>query len=250
MAWRAGLVVVLAVVGAAALWRVGGAPPAAQRAAGEPAPRSAGARIESVPVEPVAAVAAASSDKDGGAARAERAAPPPGLDAAQWAALQADLASRPDGAPELQRITEYLHWSHAWQRWLDERAAGTPAAQLTADAVAVQAGLGDRLARREVGAAEARQIQAMLLEAIEPDPQQRARRMQAFDGALAGRTTPADPRAAEFQRRQAGLVAARHAAGGEPAEADAALASALESLRREVWAGPPAASAQSAPGAR
>ncbi|MBI3157314.1 MAG: hypothetical protein HYZ20_18190 [Burkholderiales bacterium] len=171
-------------------------------------------------------------------------APPPGATAAQWAALEAQMRSQPGGAAELRRVADYLHWGDAWQRWLDARAAGASPDALAADARILQAGLAERLARRELGAAEARQIHAVLVASSVEDPGERARALQAYDAELA-RVQPADDaRRAAFSRRQADLVAAWPAAGG--GRDHPGLAEALEAQRREFWSDSPSGAAKSA----
>lgn len=163
------------------------------------------------------------------------ATPPPGVAPEQWAALLAELKGRPDAAAETERLRAYFEWSDAVQRWRGAR--DDPAL-----AGAVDAGLSARLDRREVSAAEARLLEAALLETLEPDPSRRLAALQAFDAGLPTAAGP-DARQRQFQQRQAALVAtwqARPAAERDPA----ALARQLEALRRTHFAQNPA----SAPG--
>jgi hypothetical protein len=158
---------------------------------------------------------------------------PPGVTAEQWAALEAELRTRPDGAAERSRLIAYFTWADAVQRW---RAAPQDATL----AATVDAGLGQRLQQREVSAAEARLLKAALLATLEPDETRRAAALQAYDSSL---PTPAGPSAREqaFQRQQAALVAAwqaRPAAERDPA----ALNRQLDTLRRTHFASPPASS--------
>lgn len=162
------------------------------------------------------------------------AAPPPGVTPEQWAVLLAELQGRPDAAAETDRLRAYFAWSDAVQRWRGARH--DPAL-----AGAVDAGLHDRLARREVSAAEARLLKAALLETLEPDPARRPAALQAFDAGLPATAGP-DAHQRQFQQRQAALVAAwqaRPAAERDPA----ALARQLEALRRIHFAQNPASAA-------
>ena len=162
---------------------------------------------------------------------------PPGVTAEQWAALEAELRTRPDGSAERSRLIAYFSWADAVQRW---RAAPNDAAL----AAAVDAGLAERLQQREVSAAEARVLKAALLAALEPDETRRAAALQAYDSSL---PTPSGPSAREqaFQRQQAALVAAWQARPAAERDA-AALTRQLDTLRRTHFAAPAASS--SAPG--
>lgn len=158
---------------------------------------------------------------------------PPGVTAEQWAALEAELRTRPDGAAERSRLIDYFTWADAVQRWRT-----TP--QDAALAAAVDAGLDQRLQNREVSAAEARVLKAALLATLEPDATRRAAALQAYEGGL---PTSAGPSAREkaFQRQQAALVAAwqaRPAAERDPA----ALTRQLDALRRTHFAATAASS--------
>jgi hypothetical protein len=150
-------------------------------------------------------------------------APPPGLTAEQWAAVEAELASHPTPAAERARLIAYFTWSDAVQRWRDARGDAALAQQ-------VAAGLPERLAQREVSAAEARQLQAALLLTLEPDEARRVTALKAFDASLPAPAAP-DPRQLAFQKSQAALVSAwqaRPAAERDPAS----LARDIEALRR------------------
>lgn len=175
----------------------------------------------------------ASGDAPGGAATppaapvaaapASLGAPPPGLTAQQWAAVEAELASHPTPAAERARLIAYFTWSDAVQRWRDARGDVALAQQLAN-------GLPERMAQREVSAAEARQLQAALLLTLEPDEARRVAALKAFDARLPAPAAP-DPRQQAFQRSQAALVSAwqaRPAAERDPA----ALARDIEALRR------------------
>jgi hypothetical protein len=152
---------------------------------------------------------------------------PPGLTGAQWAAVEASLRGRPEAAAERQRLWAYFSWQDAVRRWRADPAGPALAA-------AVRAGLSERLARREVSAAEARQLEATLLGALEPDPARREAALQAFDAARPG-AEPPDARTLAFQRAQAAAVAAWSATPAAQRD-PAALKSELERLRRQHFA--------------
>jgi len=160
---------------------------------------------------------------------------PPGVSPAQWAALQAQLQGRPDGPAELRRLRGYFAWSDALRRFREGRLAGAPAADLRPLAQTLGDGLAERLRQSEVTAAEARQIEAAVLEAIEPDPSRRADELERWTAAHLAQPATIDPRQAEFERRQSVLVAAWSA---QPAATRdrAALERDLEALRRRTFA--------------
>lgn len=162
---------------------------------------------------------------------------PPGVTGAQWQALRDELRAQPGGDAELRRIADYLAWSDLLRRF---RAAQGDAAERLRLARALDAGLPARLRAGEVSAAEARQIEIALLDVMLDDPAERAPALQRW---IAANTTPAstDPRQAEFERRQAAIVAV-HPAQPPGTRDAAALERDLEALRREVFqAGAPAA---------
>jgi len=156
---------------------------------------------------------------------------PPGVAASTWQALRTELAGRPDGEAELQRLAAYYAWTDAWARWRQARAGGASVAALAPLTAAVEAGLADRLAAREVGAAEAWQIMAALREADSPDAAARQLALQAWaDGRPGGAFGPGtvDPRMAGFATAQAATVAAWQA---EPGHDRAVLQRRLTALR-------------------
>lgn len=137
--------------------------------------------------------------------------------------MEAELASHPAPAAERARLVAYFTWSDAVQRWRDARGDAGLARQ-------VAAGLPERLAQREVSAAEARQLQAALLLTLEPDEARRVAALQAFDASLPAPAAP-DPRDQAFRKSQAALVAAWQARPAEQRD-PAVLARDIEALRR------------------
>lgn len=219
----------VAALGAAALAALG---PAwlARDVASAPAPRPAAAAAE-----PVAARAPATAAR---VLPLADAAVPPGVTADQWRALQAELGARPEGAAEIRRIADYLAWADLLRRLRESAAAPQADGERRRLAYAVQAGLPARLDAGEVSAAEARQIEAAILEQTVPDEAERAAALQRWIAAHAAGPRP-DPRQAAFERRQAEIVAAWSAQAPE-ARQRAALERELESLRREHFAVAPA----------
>lgn len=153
--------------------------------------------------------------------------PPPGVTAAQWAALVAEHGLRPEGAAEVARLRAYLTWADAVARW---RAAPGDAAL----ARAVYDDLPARLAQREVSAPEARVLAAALLQTLEPDPARQATALQTLAQALPPSAAP-DPRQQAFLRDQAAVVAAWRAAPPNSRDATA-LQAQIEALRTRHFA--------------
>jgi hypothetical protein len=163
-------------------------------------------------------------------------APPPGVSVAQWQALQAELAGRPE---ELRRVVDYFSFADRLQRFRALRAAGSRA-ELLPLAREIDAGLDERLLERELNAPEARLIKLAVLEVLQPDEAQRQAALSAWESAVRSRTVP-DPavaaREAEFQRRQAEIVAAWSARPAAQRDRQA-LERDLEALRRSSFDAP------------
>jgi hypothetical protein len=220
--WVLSGVLALAIGVAAALWR---------------APRTID--ISDLPASPGAAPAAApKQDPDRPARPAPPAlaheAAPPGVTAAQWAQLRAELAGRPD---ELRRIASHLHYTDSVRRF--RAAEGAERRQL---AQALDAGLDERLRQREVSAGEARLLKIAVLDTLMPAD------AEARQAALAGWQSQwaAAPRADDgarqarenvFQARQAAAVAAWSAQPAAQRDAKA-LERELEALRRASFPAP------------
>ena len=189
------------------------------------------------PAAPAAIVAPAPEPGPPAAVVAVAAEPnvPPGVSPDQWAAIEAELARRPDAAAELQRLRGYLEWSDALRRFRDGRAGGPTTPEQLALAREIEQGLGERVRRAEVSAAEARQIESAILALFVPDEAERGERLRQWAAAELAPPAPADPRQESFERRQAEIVAAW---GAQPAAARdrAALERDLEALRRQSFA--------------
>ena len=134
------------------------------------------------------------------------AAPPPGVNAEQWAALRAEYADRP---AELRRLADHFVFADELDRFRSGRAGGRSAGQL-ALARSLDAGLDERLRERELSAAEARLIKIAVLEVLVDDEDQRRDTLGRWEAALAPSAPDPERSAAlaDFQRRQAAVVAA------------------------------------------
>ncbi|WP_395704175.1 hypothetical protein [Aquabacterium sp.] len=164
--------------------------------------------------------------------------PPAGVSPAQWAALRAEMAQRPDGAAELARLADYLNYSDAAQRFRRLRQGGGTSPELRALAAQLDAGLPDRLARHEMTAGEAQQIKTAVLEVQVDDLAERTQRLQRWRDdwrqQQQRQAPPPDARQAAFLQRQDALVAAWQAQ--PPALRDPrALEQQLDALRRQSF---------------
>lgn len=173
---------------------------------------------------------------------------PPGISALQWTALRAEMAQRPDGQAELQRLAAWFAFNDLAQRLRAQRQAGNDAARLAALAAEVDSALPERVRQRELSAGEARQLKLAVLEAQFSDPVERERHLQQWQQALAAEQAAArGPQAAAAQQReqaflaqQASLVAAwqaQPAAQRQPGD-ERQLQQQLEMLRRDSFPGP------------
>jgi len=213
--WVAGLVVALAAGVGIALWR---------------APKTI--EVPDSPISP-SAVEAPAVPKPAPRPRATPAPPdmaalPPGLDAAQWAALQAELAGRPD---ELRRVVAYLGFSDQLRRF---RAGEGDRVAL---AHRLDEGLDERLRQRELNAGEARLVKTAVLDVLEADAARRAAALARWDAQWALPPVVRSAAEAEFQRRQAEIVAAWQALPAERRDPKA-LERQLDALRVAMFAGP------------
>jgi len=197
--------------------------PASPTAVATPAPTTTAQGLSSATAAPVGPAVHVTADV------------PPGISPEQWAALQTQLSGRPDGLPELHRLAEYFAWTDALRRFREARRGDAAVTDLRPLAQTLDDGLAERLRRSEVTAAEARQIESAVLEAIEPDTSRRAERLERWSAAQLAPPAPVDPRQAEFERRQSLLVAA-WSAQPSAARDPSALARELEALRRETFA--------------
>lgn len=206
------------------LWWLAAAP----RPPAPSAPTASDVVLSNHAVPPVAEPAITPAAVAGGAPpEADIGPAPPGLSSAQWAALAAELAHRPDAGAERARLRAYLTWSDTVARW---RAAPGDRAL----AQSVYDGLPDRLAQREVSAPEARVLAAAVLPVLEPDTARQAQVLQALEQTLPPAAAPSAQQQA-FLREQAAVVAAwRTTPVG--ARDPAALQARLDALRAQHFA--------------
>ena len=144
-------------------------------------------------------------------------------------------AQRPDAPAELQRLRAYLEWSDALRRFREARARRRPGRGAGGAGAELEQGLGERIRRAEVSAAEARQIESAILALTVADEAERSERLRQWAAAELAPAAAADPRQAAFERRQVEIVAAWSAL--PPAARDrAALERELEVLRQQSFA--------------
>jgi hypothetical protein len=208
--WTLGAVLAVAAGIGIAVWR---APhtvtlPIERSAAPEPNTVPPPARPAPMPAPPVLA----------------EAAPPPGLAADQWRDLQRELAGQP---AELARIVASLTYADQLQRFRSSRDRTL--------ALALDQGLEERLRQREMSANEARLVKIALLDVLVDDPAQRQAAIQQWDSAHAPTPRVTSAREADFQRRQAQIVAAWSA---QPQRDPAALEKELDALRQASFGAP------------
>ena len=160
---------------------------------------------------------------------------PGGLSAAQWQTLQARVDPGPQHDREVARIADLLEFQHRVARLRELRDDPGAAAERHTLARQVDAGIATHLALRETSGGEAVLLKTAVLAELEPDPAQRARALDAWRSDWAGAHPPeADPRVADYQRREAAAVAAwqsRPASQRDPVQ----LARQLQQLQVAVF---------------
>jgi len=162
---------------------------------------------------------------------------PPGITAAEWRSLQAELAGRPD---ELRRIGDYFVFADQLQRFRAQGSSAAGGEARMALARALDANLDQRLRARELSAAEARWIKIAVLEVLVDGDQARRQALSDWETDAARVASPVDAqrtaeRNAEFQRRQADLVAVWSEVPAEQRDRRA-LERQLDALRNELFA--------------
>jgi len=160
-------------------------------------------------------------------------APPPGLDATQWQSLRHELAGRPD---ELRRVVDYLSFSDRLQQVRDGKAVDRKTL-----AAEIDRSIDERLRQRELSAGEARLIKIAVLQELLPDEAQREAALLAWEAAQRAAAKPdlaVAAREADFQRRQAGIVAAWQAQPAAQRDPQA-LERELEALRQSSFSTTP-----------
>lgn len=241
--WRTWVVVLTLSAGAAVLaafWIEGTATPesatASSAVAQVPAKTIAEAHL-TVPSARSAANVTTLGPAASSATKPQKPAIPPGIAAAQWQQLTAEMQARPDGPAELQRLAAYFEWSDLLRRFRADRAGGNGT---TGVVLPLEQGLDERLRQRELSAAEALRVKGAILEATVADPAERRYQLQQWAAAVIGPLTTtlaiasADPRQPRFERNQAAIVAAWSA---QPASLrdPAVLARELDALRAQTF---------------
>jgi hypothetical protein len=175
------------------------------------------------------------------ASRAE--APPPyGLSAEEWRQLQAALAGHPQREAELARIGAYMAYMRSVERFRQLRGqarepGSPPPAELQALARTLEAELPQHLERGELSAGEAMQLRLATQEVLQPDAAARQAALALWQQGLAqaaAQKRQPDPREAQFQQRQAALVAAWSAQPPEQRD-PRALEAQLDALRQSIF---------------
>jgi hypothetical protein len=152
------------------------------------------------------------------------------------AQLRESLADHPEREKEVARIYEYLLYQRTLQRYELRRSLGAPSAELLALARQLDAGIDMRLMRNEVSAGEAQLLKSALLEMLEPDQSRRGTVLDLWKRMHLERqaTANADPRVAEYEQRQAEIIAAWRAQPEIQRDRDE-LQGRLDALREVVF---------------
>jgi hypothetical protein len=220
---RKGLVaLVIAAVGAVVAWTWWGAPLTA-----------AGGATRATAPEPAAAPAVVAT-RTADVASAPSAWPG-GLSAGQWARVESSVDPGPDHDRELARIADLLEFRRDVARLRELRGDSSAAGERLALARAIDAGIGTHLALREVTGGEAALLKTAPLAELEPDPTRHASDLEAWRRDWMDAHPPeSDPRVAEYQRREAAVVAAWQS--GPPSQRDPVqLARRLQQLQVAVF---------------
>ncbi len=147
----------------------------------EAASDAAVARMEVGQREAEAALASSSGDYRPGPVT-ER---PDFVSRLEWQALQGVAAQHEDPARELTRLVNNLRFSKQLEQWRQSAASwGTSQRQVLAGELLQE--LPDHVGDEAIGVDEARRLQEELLGMLEPDPQQRVRRLGEEADRLGG----------------------------------------------------------------
>ena len=200
-------------------------PPAAANSAALPTPAPSALPV-AIPVTPDLPLAAAAG------------APPAGVTAEQWRHAQHAMADHPAREAELARLADYLAFKNRADRFQALRQQpGAAGAELAELAHLLDSALPERLARREVGAGEARLLKLALLQVIQPDELLRSQALAGWarsEAQLASGRQGSDPRDAQWQRRQAEATSA-WLAQPEALRDPKALEAQLQTLREQIY---------------
>ena len=140
--------------------------------------------------------------------------PPVGISAEQWASLREGLRDHPQRDAEIRRVTEFIEYMNAAQRFQALQAVANSGPERQQLARVLDAGLPTRLQRQEVSLGEARLLKLAITQALEPDASRRdlqlAEWRTATEAVLAQSATTAAPdvKAADYARQQIAAVAA------------------------------------------
>jgi len=160
-----------------------------------------------------------------------------------WAALKAAMSTQPNAKAETERVVSYLRFQRAFEQW-QALADSSNVQQRHQLAENLLSQLPDRLTKGEVTMGEALLLSTALLTDLQPDERLRESRLQAIRDQLTN-AIPVDEqqvaldaeRHAEFNRRQAAIVAA-YQAKPEASRDPNALAADLQAARNAVYGKP------------
>lgn len=160
-----------------------------------------------------------------------------------WAALKAAMSTQPNAKAETERVVSYLRFQRAFEQW-QALADSNNVQQRHQLAENLLSQVPDRLTKGEVTMGEALLLSTALLTDLQPDERLREARLQAIRDQLTA-AIPVDEqqvardaeRHAEFNRRQAAIVAAYQAKPEASRDPDA-LAADLNAARNAVYGKP------------
>jgi hypothetical protein len=158
-----------------------------------------------------------------------------------WAALKAAMSTQPNAKAETERVVSYLRFQRAFEQWqaLADSSNVQQRHQLAENLIGQVPG---RLTKGEVTMGEALLLSTALLTDLEPNEHLREQRLESVRAELTAAIPQPDERQvardaerlAEFNRRQAAIVAADRAKP-EGSRDPAALGRQLEEARRAVY---------------
>lgn len=153
----------------------------------------------------------------------------------EWAALKDAMAQTPNPRAELERVVKYLRFQKGFEQW-QSLQDGPDVLTRRKLAEKLMAELPDRVAQVEVTCGEALLLQATLMGDIEPNEGMRQQRLEQMGTKLCEAAPPAvaDPRDAEYKRREAAIVAA-YQAQPESRRDPAQLSKDLDAARIAVY---------------
>jgi hypothetical protein len=108
---------------------------------------------------------------------------PPGVEPDVWANIVLELKLRPDGEQELHRLQKYYEFYDRWRKFELAVAENQMTLPNMGEAQWLQSAVNERLRNHEVTGGEAMQMQYSLLERLEPNVQERERKLKEWQGA-------------------------------------------------------------------